>query len=347
MYAYMLRGDGFIVNLYASGGFTAKTPNGEEVQFGMITEYPANGKVTFSLLDGEEEEYTVAFRIPYWSKNTSVKVNGESVPAVAGSYCEIRRTWFASDTVELEFDMRCEIIKPYDGEYSDANSKYHVALRRGPLMLARDARLEANIETPVDFTKYESDGYVTCESAVAPFEHFFCFNVTDSNGNIIPMLDYASAGRTWDENSMTTVWMPTKDYWTVDMTAPVHFIAPPVWDNGAGYGIVEKDGVVSVYDLSVISELAPVTIENGADGYSRIRFESGRYLDFVKNEDRTFTAVANFEGMSFKLQKFAQDRYKLINAEGKALYNKNMRGSFALDLAPCSFATVQIFRFTK
>lgn len=347
MYAYMLRRDGFAVNLYAEGGFTAKTPAGEEAVFGMKTDYPASGHVVFTVLDAEAEEYTVAFRIPYWSKKTSVKVNGELVSAVAGSYCEIRRTWCASDTVELELDMRCEIIKPYDGEYSDENSGYHVALRRGPLMLARDARLEANIESPVDFTKYESDGYVPCENAVAPFEHFFCFNVTDSNGNVIPMLDYASAGRTWDENSMTTVWMPTRDYWTVDMTAPVHFIAPPVWDNGTGYGIVENDGEVSVCALNGVNSLAPVTIETVADGYSKIRFESGRYLDFVKNDDGTVTAVANSDGMAFKLHKFAQDRYKLINSDGMAVFNQNNRGVFSLSLAPESFATTQVFRFVK
>lgn len=347
MYAYMLRRDGIAVNLYAESEFTAKLPNGGEMEFGMTTDYPASGAVTFSALDGDEGQYTIAFRIPYWSKKTTVKVNGKSVKAVSGTYCEINRYWYASDTVELLFDMRCEIIKPYDGEYSDENSRYHVALRRGPLMLARDARLEDSIETPVDFTKYESDGYVPCEPASAPFPHFFCFEVTQSDGTVIPMLDYASAGRTWDENSLTTVWMPTKDYWTVDMTAPVHLIAPPVWDNGPGYGIVEKDGAVSVALLTDISDIAPVTIENADNGFSRIRFESGRYLDFATAEDGTVNAIAGESGTLLTLKKYAQDRYKLITADGNAVCNRNTRGVFTLSLDPCSFATTQVFRFVK
>ena len=83
------------------------------------------------------------------------------------------------------------------------------------------------------------------------------------------------------------------------------------------------------------------------EGCYRIRFESGRYLDFVTAEDGGLVAVANGDGMAFKLHKFAQDRYKLINAEGKALFNRNMRGSFSLSLDTCSFATTQIFRFVK
>jgi hypothetical protein len=141
--------------------------------------------------------------------------------------------------------------------------------------------------------------------------------------------------------------MPTKDYWTVDMTAPIHFIAPPVWDNGPGYGFVEKDGAVSVALLTDISDIAPVTIENAENGLSRIRFESGRYLDFVTNGDGTVAAVANSDGMAFKLHKFAQDRYKLINADGMAVFNQNNRGVFSLSLAPESFATTQVFRFVK
>lgn len=347
MYAYMLRRDGFAFNLYAEGGFTAKTPAGNEASFAVETKYPLDGAVKITLVQGAEERYTVALRIPYWSKETVVTVNGEPVTAKAGSYCEIERVWRVGDEISLLLYVKCEIIKPYEGEYSDVNSRYHVALRRGPLMLARDARLEASIETPVDFSTFEDEGCVPCKVSEAPFPHFFCFTVTDSNGNDIPMLDYASAGRTWDEKSLTTVWMPTKDYWTVDMTAPVRFIAPPAWENGAGYEIVENNGEVSVRNITDASAVPYVTLEYGDDGFCRIRFESGRYLDFEVSEGGAVNAVANEKGMSLKLRKYAQDRYKLINADGKAVFNQNNRGAFSLSLAPESFAPVQVFRFIR
>jgi hypothetical protein len=131
------------------------------------------------------------------------------------------------------------------------------------------------------------------------------------------------------------------------MTAPVRFIAPPAWENGAGYEIVENNGEISVRNITDASAVPYVTIEYGDDGFCRIRFESGRYLDFEVPEGGAVKAVANEKGMSLKLRKYAQDRYKLINADGKAGFNQNNRGAFSLSLAPESFAPVQVFRFIR
>ena len=347
-YAVMLRRDGIAINLYCAGGFNAKTPCGKDVGYEIETKYPADGRVSVKICSEADEEYTVALRIPYWSACTTVKLNGEEISASAGSYCEITRLWAMGDEIALEFDMRCAIVLPEDSEYSDKNSKYHVALRRGPLMLARDARLPGDIESIVDFSKYEKDGYVPCVPATADFDHFYCFDVTQSDGSTVRMVDYPSAGRTWDRKSLTTVWMPTFKYWNTDLSKPLTWIAPPVWDNGAGYAILVDDaGKVVTRDLSVAPGSSIITIEKAGDGFVKIRFESGKFLGITtlnaENSGGTTIAIATDEGCKWKLDHFAQDRYKLRSEDGRSLSNNRAGGN--LELVGNSFATTQIFRF--
>ena len=50
----------------------------------------------------------VRLRMPAWSANTEVKLNGKVLDGVAaGSYFTIERDWKLGDIVELKFDMPC------------------------------------------------------------------------------------------------------------------------------------------------------------------------------------------------------------------------------------------------
>ena len=202
-------------------------------------------------------------------------------------------------------------------------------------MLARDARL-GDIETVVDFSTYE-DGSVPCEVSTVDFDHFYCFEVTDSKGYKFKMVDYPTAGRTWNAESLTTVWMPTRDYWSVDMTKPVKFIAPPVWENGPGYCFSESEsGLIGVSVISDKNAIPSVILEDCGDGYVKIRLESGRYIGIRETNVGTVTvpaAVADECGAQWKLEKFAQDRYKLVAPDG-------------LHLRPCTADTGRKFRRT-
>ena len=95
-----------------------------------------------------------------------------------------------------------------------------MALRRGPLVLARDARLPGDIHTPV-FLQTDAEGYAStelCEPDGQPFA--FTFRAKQEDGTYLHLCDYASAGRTWDEQSLMCAWMPTKQYPTLDFERP-------------------------------------------------------------------------------------------------------------------------------
>lgn len=146
---------GFAMNLYIDGSIETETVSGNRVLFKTETKYPASGNIRIVVDVSQKEIFNFMLRIPVWSKQTKISVNGVAVEVSKG-YVNIDREWSAGDVVELELDMRTEAIYPipygheilmnkviwganymvptYDEE--DPIAKNHVALRRGPIILA-------------------------------------------------------------------------------------------------------------------------------------------------------------------------------------------------------------------
>ena len=75
------------------------------------TQYPWEGTVEISVAPASPEEFTLFVRIPGWSKQNSVQVNGKEMDGLtAGQYLPIRRRWSSGDKVKLSFDMRPQVV---------------------------------------------------------------------------------------------------------------------------------------------------------------------------------------------------------------------------------------------
>ena len=230
--AAMLREDGVALNLYIPGSIVTRTPLAGELKLDVDTLYPVDGFVDITVGVDSDEEFTIALRIPEWSERTHIAVNGENIPAHKG-YCELRRVWHNGDRISLSLDMRAKVIhaphfgrdiiltaKKWDIDYmyptvteETPEAKFHIALRRGPLVLARDARLDGTVDEAVNIA-YDDDGYVELEpSDKASFDKIVEFSVPQVNGKKFTVVDYSSAGKTWDESSKYCCWMPTREYW--------------------------------------------------------------------------------------------------------------------------------------
>ena len=110
--------------------------------------------------------------------------------------------------IEISFDMRTKIIyaAEIDPEANDA-SLCHLALQRGPVMLARDSQLGETVSESV--TVIDNGGYATVESshtATFPVKQEYKVKTTDSE---ITVIDYPSAGQNWDPEMPITVWITT------------------------------------------------------------------------------------------------------------------------------------------
>lgn len=215
----LLREDGVAMCLYLAGTVAAFTPTGAPLEISVKTNYPADGTISLRLDTTDEQPFTLALRIPAWSRMTTLAVNGQLTDAHPGSFAEIKRVWKCGDVVELYLDMRAEVLRP-SGNLPDEYSPYHVALRRGPLVLARDARLPGDINAPV-FLYTDPEGYAAvepCEPQDVPA--FQTLRAKQTDGTYLYLIDYASAGRTWDERSLMCAWMPTKSYPALDFERP-------------------------------------------------------------------------------------------------------------------------------
>lgn len=219
---------GLAMNLFIDGIAETTLANGNKVVFYTETTYPVSGKIRVSLDMERSERFELLIRIPAWSKRTSLYVNAESVVAEAG-YVSLDREWSSEDVIELCLDMRTESIRPipygnqilmnhvvwganymiptYDEE--DPIAKNHLALRRGPIVLAQENRLGYSVDEPVRILVRE-DGYVDAEIPaveIAPYEHMLEMEVPLENGEKMHVTDYASAGKLWTTESKMAAWM--------------------------------------------------------------------------------------------------------------------------------------------
>ncbi len=221
---------GFALNLYFDGEIRAKTSAGNVVTFLTETEYPKSGSVKITLRPQKEERFELLLRNPGWSRMTEITLNGEKIAANDG-YVSIERRWKDGDVLELSFDMRTEAIYPVaygsqilmnkvleDRNYivptfdeEDPIAKNHIALRRGPIILAQENRLGYSVDTPVSVEVGE-DGYVKAElpkKDIAPYEHIVEVMISLKNGRKMTVTDYASAGKLWTEESKMAAWILT------------------------------------------------------------------------------------------------------------------------------------------
>lgn len=229
--ALLTTAHGLVYNLFINGTVKSTTPSGNSIVLETITGYPVDGRVRVTVHMNSPESFELLIRNPFWSKQTGITVNGNLYDVHKG-YIPIVRTWTDGDVIELLLDMRTEVISPvsyghdiimnkvvwgknymvatYDEE--DPLAKHHVALRRGPVMLAQENRLGYQVDDPVA-VDVDMEGYVNAtfpEKEIAPYPHILEVCVPLENGTEMHVTDYASAGKSWTQESKMAVWMLTK-----------------------------------------------------------------------------------------------------------------------------------------
>lgn len=131
-YAYGKSSNAVWINLY--GGSTLNTTlDGAPVKLTQETEYPWNGRVRITINECGSAPFALKLRVPGWAKGASVRVNlGLPVETAApGSYFELRRNWTAGDVLDLDLDMRTELL---EANPLIEETLGQVALKRGPVV---------------------------------------------------------------------------------------------------------------------------------------------------------------------------------------------------------------------
>jgi hypothetical protein len=198
-WAVMTDADGVVVNLYNRGVAETRLPSGNAVRLTQNTDYPVGGLIALKIRLERSETFTLSLRLPRWSARTSLRVNGETLPAEAGSYARISREWADGDMVEMELDMRGRLV-------ADPGGTQCVSLARGPVVLALDNRLcPHGAATALEFG---DDAYVplTPTPAAAARGLWMAFDAV-CGGRRLTFCDFASAGNAWAEGNVYRVWL--------------------------------------------------------------------------------------------------------------------------------------------
>ena len=222
---------GIALNLFINGSLVTSTPKGQRLEIITETAYPRCKKVTLTFKLDAGECFELRVRKPVWSKNTLLEVNGEALDTDVNGYISIDREWKDGDKIYLELDMRTEPIYPipyghqvlmnhviwgknymiptYDEE--DPIAHRHIALRRGPVMLAQENRLGYSVDQPIT-VKINAEGYVDVKKSdrEVPYACLMAFEVPLADGSTMTVTDYSSAGKTMNEESKMAVWMLTE-----------------------------------------------------------------------------------------------------------------------------------------
>jgi uncharacterized protein len=235
----VMKGDnGPVVNLYSAGEWKYQLAENNELVLKQNTDYPESGSIEINLQQQKPLRYTLKLRIPYWSKKTTITINGDEIVAQPGSYFQIEREWKDGDKIMLSLDMRGRII-------TAPASKNQMAVMRGPVVLALDERLvkqqDQNVyllheghewkrdpQWQMDYallkpvSSFPDQMYIDLKPVETAQDGFWMtFEVpflirpshfVNHEKTILVMCDYASAGNLFSSESLFRVWLPQPLY---------------------------------------------------------------------------------------------------------------------------------------
>jgi hypothetical protein len=216
--AVMKGAAGPVVNYYGAMKSLVPLPAGGNVDLEQDSDYPLGDTIRIRIGLDKPRTFVLRLRIPAWSERNALAIDGASQAApVMGTYASLDRMWRDGDLVVLQLDMRPRVVRaPGHPEYA--------AIMRGPLVLARDARLErgSDVNAPVAL-KTTGDGRVDGMLAESPASKGI-WQVFDlpigKNAAPLRLCDFSSSGNTWDATSAYRVWMPLANLKARDAQSP-------------------------------------------------------------------------------------------------------------------------------
>jgi DUF1680 family protein len=201
---------GLRLNAYETSFLNAEV-DGTKVGLDIVGDYPEDPEVVVKVTVSQPAKFALRLRIPHWSSQTKVMVNGSEVEGVrAGSYLALEREWSGDTTIRIGFDFAPRI---WVGERECVGKS---SIYRGPVLLAYDRRLNRDAEDDpmLDMAAIrgmrptEADGTIVAMEVVA-------------NGRSYRLCDFASAGQ---DGSLYRSWLKV-----IDAPAAVPFARERPW----------------------------------------------------------------------------------------------------------------------
>ncbi|MFC5470686.1 glycoside hydrolase family 127 protein [Cohnella suwonensis] len=169
-YVYDVKGGTIFAHLYI-GGEAVLNVEGEAVTISQHSELPWEGRVRFEIGLERPTTFALALRVPDWSGEPHIFVNGSPVPpeqfASVDGYVYIDRVWLDGDIVHLTLPME---VRRMRGHPLIRETIGKVAIQRGPIVYcAEEADNGPNLHQLV-LDPIASDGNGDPDDAGAKFQ---------------------------------------------------------------------------------------------------------------------------------------------------------------------------------
>lgn len=189
LFALLREKNGFVFNFFFDGTVQTTTPSGNAVQFKVSGGYPTGGTIKIEVECETEERFSLRFRKPSWADKMLVK--GVEVVEQDG-YFIVDKVWKGQESIVLAFSLQVK--------EESLNGK--TALTYGPLVLALDeGKGNKNIDGELCFVL---DG----EMVEPQRGEQFRYRVKQKNDEYLVFSDYASCGKSWENNeNRVSVWL--------------------------------------------------------------------------------------------------------------------------------------------
>jgi DUF1680 family protein len=202
------RAGNVVVNLYQPGRAELEVDRKTKVELVIDTDFPRDGMVTLKPVLSGSRNFDLHLRIPGWSEQNRVTVNGKAVghEIKPGAYLVLPGDWKTGDEIVLELDMRGRLIRHREG------IRTFNAVARGPVILARDSRFggpEVDLELLPTTEKFLELKPVNLETVWLGFTAEFTYGSGETPEKLeLPLVNYSSAGNLWNSKNRYRVWIP-------------------------------------------------------------------------------------------------------------------------------------------
>jgi len=124
---------GLQLHQYGAARIAVDLPTAGPVAVRVESAYPWDGRVRIAVEEDGSGPWTLSLRLPAWSEETGVAVNGEPSDAAPDGrgYLRLERVWTEGDVVDVAFSMRPRLIEAHPRIESTRGC---LAIERGPLV---------------------------------------------------------------------------------------------------------------------------------------------------------------------------------------------------------------------
>lgn len=205
-WAVMTAAAGLTLNYNGPATFSVPLASGQTVRLEQETAYPLDGRITLRVTPDTPTHFVLRLRIPGWSRDTTITLNGEPQAGVLpGTYLTLDRSWQPGDTIAITLDLATWL---WPGEREAAGK---AALYQGPLLLAYDPRFDTHDPTALPALDLRQAPLGVEPNSPAPRPLLLRRFATTAGGSIT-LCDFASAGAAGNQY---VSWLPVPGLPTV------------------------------------------------------------------------------------------------------------------------------------